>query len=54
MTTHLRQRMIEDVQLRGLAERSQEMYVIVVRQLAEHYGKSPNPVTKIMCLGFLP
>jgi hypothetical protein len=38
MTTHLRQRMIEDMQLRGLAERTQEMYVIVVRQLAEHYA----------------
>ena len=46
MTTHLRQRMIEDMQLRGLAERTQEMYVIVVRQLAEHYGKSPDLITE--------
>ena len=46
MTTHLRQRMIEDVQLRGLAERTQEMYVIVVRQLAEHYGTSPDLITE--------
>jgi len=38
--------MIEDMQLRGLAERTQEMYVIVVRQLAEHYGKSPDLITK--------
>jgi len=46
MTTRLRQRMIEDMQLRGLAERTQEMYVIVVRQLAEHYGKSPDLITE--------
>ena len=46
MTTHLRQRMIEDMQLWGLAERTQEMYVIVVRQLAEHYSKSPDLITE--------
>jgi integrase/recombinase XerD len=46
MTTQLRQRMIEDMQLRGLAERTQEMYVIVVRQLAEHYSKSPDLITE--------
>jgi site-specific recombinase XerD len=38
--------MIEDMQLWGLAERTQEMYVIVVRQLAEHYGKSPDLITE--------
>jgi site-specific recombinase XerD len=38
--------MIEDMQLRGLAERTQEMYVIVVRQLAEHYGKSPDQISE--------
>ncbi len=32
MTT-LRQRMIEDMQLRGLAERTQEAYVATTRQL---------------------
>ena len=46
MTTHLRQRMIEDMQLRGLAERTQEVYVIAVRQLAKHYGKSPDLITE--------
>jgi hypothetical protein len=40
MTTRLRQRMIEDMQLRGLAGRTQEAYVATFRQLAEHYGKS--------------
>ena len=34
--TRLRQRMIEDMQLRGLSERTQESYVRAVRQLAEH------------------
>jgi len=30
------------MQLRGLAERTQESYVQVVKQLAEYYGKSPK------------
>jgi integrase/recombinase XerD len=41
MTT-LREKMIEDMQLRGLAERTQESYVQVAKQLAEYYGKSPE------------
>ena len=44
--TPLRQRMLEDLQLKGYAERSQEMYVRAVRQLAEHYGKSPDKITE--------
>jgi integrase/recombinase XerD len=40
--TPLRQRMIEDLQLRGLSARTQEMYVRAVRQLAEYYHKSPD------------
>jgi len=44
--TPLRQRMIEDLQLRGLSERTQEMYVRAVRQLAEHYHKSPARITE--------
>jgi integrase/recombinase XerD len=44
--TPLRQRMIEDLQLRGLSERTQEMYVRAVRQLAEHYRKSPQHITE--------
>ena len=42
--THLRQKMIEDMQLRGLSEKTQEIYVQAVRQLAEHYGKSPDKI----------
>jgi integrase len=34
--------MIEDMQLRGLSERTQEAYVQVVRQLAGYYHKSPD------------
>ena len=44
--TPLRRRMIEDLQLRGMSERTQEMYVRAVRQLAEHYHKSPDRITE--------
>src|SRR5437867_7217425 len=44
--TPLRQRMIEDLQLRSLSERTQESYVRAVRQLAEHYHKSPEHITE--------
>jgi len=44
--TELRQRMIEDMRLRGLSARTQEAYVRSVRQLAEHYGRSPDLITE--------
>lgn len=44
--TELRKRMIESLQLRGLSERTQEMYVRAVRQLAEHYHKSPDLISE--------
>ena len=44
--TELRQRMIESLQLRGMSERTQEMYVRAVRQLAQHYHKSPDLITE--------
>jgi site-specific recombinase XerD len=44
--TELRKRMIECLQLRGLSERTQEMYVRAVRQLAQHYRKSPDLITE--------
>lgn len=44
--TELRQRMIEDMRLRGLSARTQEVYVRSVRQLAEHYGRSPDLITE--------
>lgn len=43
--TPLRQRMIEDMQLRGLAPKTQEAYVGAVKQLAEYYHKSPDLIT---------
>jgi integrase/recombinase XerD len=44
--TELRRRMIESLQLRGLSERTQDMYVRAVRQLAEHDRKSPAVITE--------
>ena len=41
----LRQRMLEDMQLRGLSARTQECYVAAVRQLAEYYHVSPASLT---------
>ena len=44
--TVLRQRMIEDMQLHGLAVRTQESYALVVSQLARHYGKPPDAINE--------
>jgi integrase/recombinase XerD len=44
--TELRKRMIEDLQLRGMSERTQGAYVRAVRQLAQHYRKSPDKITE--------
>lgn len=44
--TALRQRMIEDMQLHGLAPRTQTSYMQAVRQLAEHYHKSPDQINQ--------
>ena len=40
--TPLRQRMIEDMQLRGFSPRTQEAYVHAVRSLANHFHTSPD------------
>jgi hypothetical protein len=42
----LRQKMIEDMQLRGFAVRTQEAYLLAVRQLARHYHKSPDQINE--------
>ena len=42
--TPLRQRMIEDMQLRGLSPGTQRAYVRVVRDLATYYNKSPDQI----------
>jgi integrase/recombinase XerD len=44
--TELRKRMIECLQLRGLAERTQEAYTRAVRQLAAHYHKPPDQISE--------
>jgi site-specific recombinase XerD len=43
--TELRKRMIECLQLRGLAPRTQVEYVGVIRRLAKHFKKSPDLIT---------
>ena len=45
MTT-LRERMIEDLQLRGMSAHTQESYLKVVRRLSKHYDKSPDRISE--------
>jgi integrase/recombinase XerD len=45
MTT-LRQKMIEDMQLHGFSERTQDSYLRAVRQLAEYYNKPPDQISE--------
>lgn len=45
MSSALRQRMIEDMRLRGFAKGTQKRYVSSVLQLALYYDKSPADVT---------
>jgi hypothetical protein len=49
MTTPLRQKMMEDLQLHGLSGRTQDLFVLAVQQLAEHYHKSPIRLQKQSC-----
>jgi len=44
--TPLRQRMIDDMKLRGLSANTQQAYVLAVRQLAEHYGRPPDRISQ--------
>lgn len=44
--TELQKRMIESLQLRGLSERTQQAYTRAVRQLTQHYHKSPDLITE--------
>lgn len=46
MSTDLRQRMIEDMQMHGFSKRTQESYVRTVRQLAEYFWRSPDKITE--------
>ncbi|MCD4775038.1 MAG: site-specific integrase [Candidatus Aegiribacteria sp.] len=44
--TSLRERMIDDLQLAGMNKSTQEAYVRTVRQLSEHFGKSPDKINE--------
>jgi hypothetical protein len=44
--TPLRCRMIEDMELAGLAPRSQDVYIRAVRRLAAHYRRSPEELSE--------
>ena len=45
-TTALRERMLQDLQLAGLSERTQEAYLRAVRKLAAHFRRSPDQLTE--------
>jgi site-specific recombinase XerD len=45
MMTPLRQRMLDALILRGLADRTQESYIEAVSRLARHYGRGPDRLT---------
>ncbi len=44
--TDLRRRFIEDLQLQGKSERTQQAYVRAVRMLAEHFDTPPDQLTE--------
>ena len=44
--TPLRRRMLEDLQLRGLAPKTQQCYVAAVHQLAQHYQRPPDQLSE--------
>jgi integrase/recombinase XerD len=45
-TSALRQQMLQDLQLAGLSERTQEAYLRAVRKLAAHHKQSPDQLTE--------
>src|ERR1044071_848350 len=45
-TTALRQRMLQDLQLAGLSEGTQEAYLRAVRQLADHFHTPPDRLSE--------
>ena len=44
--TKLRKQMIDEMVLRGLAPNTQRAYLQAVTQLARHYGRSPDQISK--------
>lgn len=51
--TPLRQRMIEDMQLRNLAKNTQALYLHAVERLARFYNQSPDKLTRDQVRKFL-
>lgn len=51
--TALRQRMIEDLHLRGYAARTVEAYVGAVARLAQHYGVAPDQLSEEQVRAYL-
>jgi site-specific recombinase XerD len=45
--TPLRQRMLQDMQLRGFSPKTQVVYLFAVQQFATHYAKSPDLITEV-------
>ena len=50
--TALRKRMIEDLQLHGYADKTQEAYLRAVHQLSAHYNKPPDRITEDELRGY--
>jgi integrase/recombinase XerD len=51
--TPLRQRMLEDMQMRNLAPLTQTAYVRAVADLARHYGKAPDRISRAEVRAYL-
>jgi len=51
--TALRRKFLQDLQFAGLAERTCEAYVRAVRQLADHYGQSPDTLSEAQVRDYL-
>ena len=51
--TALRQRLIDDLHLRGYAERTVETYVEVVARLARHFHAAPDQLTEAQLREYL-
>ena len=44
--TELKRRMLEDMQLRGLAKNTQQSYMDCVKALAKHYNRRPDQLSE--------
>ena len=51
--TPLRQRMIQELELQRKSPKTIQAYVLAVRQLAEHYGQSPDEISQEQVRDFL-